>query len=49
MDKDDRMLLGQKNEEILASAATWMEREGTMLSEISQTDKNTMTSIVCEI
>lgn len=33
------MLLGHKNEGILASAATWMEREGPMLCEISRPAK----------
>ena len=33
------ILLSHKKSEILPFATTWMEREGTMLSEISQTEK----------
>ena len=37
--------------EILPFAATWMDLEGIMLSEISQTekDKYCMISLICEI
>ena len=40
----------QKNE-ILPFAITWMDLEGIMLSEISQTekDKYCMLSLICEI
>ena len=34
---------------ILLFAATWMNLEDIMLSEISQTEKNTMISLVCRI
>ena len=35
------ILLGNKNE-IVPFAATWMELEGIMLSEISQSEKNSI-------
>ena len=40
----------QKNE-ILPFPTTWMDQEGTMLSEICQTEKDKyhMTSLICEI
>ena len=40
-----------KKNEILPFAATWMELEGIMLSEISQTEKNKycMLSFICGI
>jgi len=33
-------LLSHKNNEILPFATTWIDLEGTMLSELSQTEKN---------
>ena len=40
-----------KNNEILPFVATWMDLEGIMLSEISQTekDKYCMISLICGI
>ena len=40
-----------KNNEILSFAAIWMDLEGIMLSEISQTekDKYCMRSLICGI
>ena len=32
--------LGHKEDEILTSVATWMDLEGILLSEISQTEKD---------
>ena len=33
----------------MPSVATWMDLEGIMLSEIKQTDKYSMISLVCRI
>ena len=40
-----------KKDEILSFAATWMDLEGIMLSEISQTEKDKywMISLICGI
>ena len=54
MDKEDVVyiysggLLGDQKNEILPFATTWMELKGTMLSEISQSEKNKyhMTSLL---
>ena len=47
----NRILLSHKNNKILALAAAWMNLESIMLSEISQTEKNTypMISLICGI
>ena len=36
-----------KNKEIVPFVTTWTDFEGTMLSEISQTDKNKYWMILC--
>ena len=36
------ILLSHKKDEILPFATTWMDLEGIMLSEISQTETNTI-------
>ena len=43
------VLLGNRKNEILPIAATWMELEGIMLSEISQAegDRYHMFSLIC--
>ena len=55
MDKEDVVYIftmkyysAIKKNEILPSATTWMELEGVMLSEISQSEKDTnhMTSLI---
>ena len=45
------ILLNHRKEEILPFVTTWMDLEGTMLSEISQTEKDKyyVTSLVCGI
>ena len=55
MDKEDvahiynGILLSHKNNEILPFATVWIDLEGLMLSEISQTekDKHCMISLIC--
>ena len=44
----DRIPMSHKKDEILSFAITWMDLEGIMLSEISQTgkDKNHMISLM---
>ena len=37
-----------KENETLSFAAPWMDSEDIMLSEISQTQKNTLLSLMCE-
>ena len=36
------ILLGHKNKEILPFVTTWINLEGIMLSEVSQTETNTV-------
>ena len=57
MDKDDVVYiyimvcyLAVRKNEIMPFAATWMEMEGMMLSEISQSEKDRyhMFSLICE-
>ena len=45
------ILFSHKKEEILSFATTWMNLEGTVFSEVSQTekDKYCMISFICEI
>ena len=40
MDKEDEYYLAIKKNEVMLFAATWMDPEGIMLSEISQTEKD---------
>ena len=56
MDKEDLVniyngiLLSRKKEEIMPYAATWMELEIIILSELSQKEKDKyMTQFLCEI
>ena len=45
------ILLGRKKNEILPLVTAWMDPEGIILSEVSQTekDKHHMTSFMCRI
>ena len=47
----DGILLSHQKNEILPFAIMWMELEGTMLSEISQSEKDIyhMISLLCRI
>ena len=47
----NRILLGHKKNEILPVATTWQDLEGSMLSEISQIEKDNhhMISLICGI
>ena len=57
MDKEDvvhihnGILLSHKNNEIMPSAATWMDSETVILSEVSQTEKEKYhkISLICGI
>ena len=45
----NRILLNHKNNEIVPFATTWMDLEGIMLSEVSQTKTNNVLSFTCGV
>ena len=51
MDKEDVVLLLHKKNEIMPFAATWMDLENIILSEVSQKEKDKyyMISLICGI
>ena len=51
MDKEDVVLLLHKKNEIMPFAATWMDLENIILSEVSQKEKDKyyMISLICKI
>ena len=51
MDVHNGLLLSHKKKEIMPSAATWMDLDIIILSEVSQTekDKDHMVSLICRI
>ena len=38
-----------KNNKLMPFSVTWMDLESVILSEVSQTERRNMTSLICEI